>query len=453
MTIRLQQLDYPDDPARLFEPVSAEPWAVWLDSGGAGRYDIIASRPSSTLVTRGDSTWITSPAGEHRSSECPFQLLRHMLNSSKPPDSANIPFMGGAIGYFGYDLARRMERLPEQPSTPDRFADMAFGIYDWALAIDHQERKAWLVALQERISDSHWCELVQRFRHGNQVRAPMPPLRALKRPEGVPDKAHYARAFAAIQRYIHEGDCYQINFARRFQTGVKGNPWPFYRQMRQRSPAPYGGYFNLPWGQLLCNSPEAFLQLCRNEVTTSPIKGTRPRAEPAELDSANLRALIASEKDRAENLMIVDLLRNDLGRSCAYGSIRVDQLFRPASFANVHHLISDISARLRPDEDAISLLQKCFPGGSITGAPKVRAMEIISELETARRGPYCGSLAWIGFDGRMGSNILIRTLLHAEGTAWFWSGGGIVADSDLDQEFAETCHKASVIMDLLMGEA
>ncbi|MBF0255781.1 MAG: aminodeoxychorismate synthase component I, partial [Gammaproteobacteria bacterium] len=373
------------------------------------------------------------------------------------------PLPGSLIGYFGYDLGRQLQALPDgQPNREpngqpdDTFPDLAFGRYDWLIVVDHQTRRTELRADAEVLSDAQWQGLIQQLQASpTQPKEPQPkgqPLHALGPIQASPDWSGYAEAFARVQAYIRDGDCYQINLARRFQAQVSGDAWLAYQQLRQHSPAPFGGYFNLPWGQLLSNSPEAFLRLRAGQVSTSPIKGTRPRSMDTAQDQAALAELQASAKDRAENLMIVDLLRNDLGRSCAYGSIGVDRLFRPASFANVHHLISDISGQLRPGEDALSLLANCFPGGSITGAPKRRAMQIIDQLEPARRGPYCGSLAWIGPDGSMDSNILIRSLMRQGDQAWFWAGGGLVADSVAEEEFAETEQKASVLCQLLQSQ-
>ncbi|OGT93314.1 MAG: aminodeoxychorismate synthase, component I, partial [Gammaproteobacteria bacterium RIFOXYA12_FULL_61_12] len=268
------------------------------------------------------------------------------------------------------------------------------------------------------------------------------PLRARGSIAVAPDRTGYGAAFKTIQGYIRDGHCYQINLARHFRADAEGDPWAGYRRLRGLSPAPYGAFFRMPQGCLLSASPERFLTLKDGRVTTSPIKGTRPRHADPVRDAALAEELRHSAKDRAENLMIVDLLRNDLGRSCRLGSIRVDELFRVDSYATVHHLVSDISGNLGAGEDALSLMRNSFPGGSITGAPKLRAMAIIEELEPARRGPYCGSLAYIGFDGAMDSNILIRTLTHREGRIGFWAGGGIVADSTEQAEFEETEQKA-----------
>lgn len=449
MKLRVHPLDYPQDSADLFERFADDPWAVFLDSAKLDRFDIIAAAPSATLVSRGLLSEISDSSGSRtHSSESPWVLLRQMLGPCQQVPSES-PLPGCLIGYFGYDLARRWEPLSDRHDRADPFPDLAFARYDWLLVVDHQDQQAHLYARADAVSPGRWSALIERLQQAPSASRGKP-LRALGSVQATPDWPNYRTAFARLQTYIRDGDCYQANLARRFQAHVIGDSWQGYRRLRACSPAPFGGYLNLPDGQLLCNSPESFLQLRAGRVSTSPIKGTRPRHLSPERDAAALAELQASSKDRAENLMIVDLLRNDLGRCCAYGSISVDQLFRPASFANVHHLISDISGQLRPDADALDLMASCFPGGSITGAPKRRAMQIIEELEPARRGPYCGSLAYLGPDGRLASNILIRSLTRQADQAWFWAGGGIVADSDAAHEFQETQHKASALLGLLL---
>ena len=219
--------------------------------------------------------------------------------------------------------------------------------------------------------------------------------------------------------------------------------------MRKLSPAPYSAFLNLPQLQILCASPERFLSVKNGQVETRPIKGTRPRSNDAQLDNRLADELRNHPKDRAENLMIVDLLRNDLGRSCAAGSVRTPKLFEVESFANVHHLVSTVRGKLRAGHDAIDVMRDCFPGGSITGAPKQRAMEIIEQLEPNRRGVYCGAIGYIGFDGNMDSNIVIRTLVYSGGTIRCWAGGGLVADSQCEAEYQETLDKAAAMLELL----
>jgi para-aminobenzoate synthetase component 1 len=256
----------------------------------------------------------------------------------------------------------------------------------------------------------------------------------------------YSDAFARIQHYLEEGDCYQVNFAQRFGLDVTGSPWSGYCQLRQHGAGPFSAYINTPHGQIMCTSPERFIRLHHRNVETRPIKGTRRRDKDSDRDHQLRDELVASSKDRAENLMIVDLLRNDLGKSCKTGTVRVPELFAVETFATVHHLVSTVTCELDEAQDALSLLRGCFPGGSITGAPKLRAMEIIEELEPHRRGVYCGSIGYIGFDGAMDSNIVIRTAIHQDGRLYYSAGGGIVRDSSCEDEYQESFDKAAAFL-------
>ena len=278
---------------------------------------------------------------------------------------------------------------------------------------------------------------------------PIGPLRAIAPLRSNLSEAAYTAAFKRVQRYIRAGDCYQVNLAQRFAAPAKGDPWSAYCRLRELNPAPFSAYLKTPFGEVLSSSPERFLSLRHGQVETRPIKGTRPRGANAADDAALRQVLSESEKDRAENLMIVDLLRNDLGRVCRPGSIQVPALFATETYASVHHLVSTVRGELRHDEDAVSLLRACFPGGSITGAPKIRAMQIIEELEPHRRGVYCGAIGYLGFDGAMDTNIAIRTIVHSRGEVRFWAGGGLVFDSDSEQEYRETFDKASRLIELL----
>jgi para-aminobenzoate synthetase component I len=261
--------------------------------------------------------------------------------------------------------------------------------------------------------------------------------------------ARYLEALARIRDYLIAGDCYQVNLAQRFAAPAAGDPWTAYRRLRVLNAAPFGAYLQTPDAHLLCSSPERFLWVRDGRVETRPIKGTRPRATDPDEDARLAESLRLSPKDRAENLMIVDLLRNDLGRVCATGSLQVPGLFEIERFARVHHLVSTVTGRLAAGRTALDLLRAAFPGGSITGAPKRRAMEIIEELEPHRRGVYCGAIGYLGFDGAMDTNIAIRTLIHSDGVVRCWAGGGIVADSDPESEYRETYDKAAPLLDLL----
>ncbi|CAL1241290.1 Aminodeoxychorismate synthase component 1 [Candidatus Methylocalor cossyra] len=451
--VTVEELPYFEDSAALFLPWAERRWAVFLDSGPPhrrqGRYDILAAEPRQTLVTRGPLTEIREGDAITLTPDDPFALVRRALGEQLP-SVPGLPFPGGAIGYFGYDLARRLERLPEWARDGENIPEMAIGIYDWAVVVDHQQRRSWLVGRSGSPSvAARWPHLRQAFSRIQTIGWQRGDFRVLGQVESNLDRAGYGRALARILRYIRDGDCYQVNLAQRFQVATAGHPWFAYQGLRLFNPAPFGAYLNFPAVRVLSSSPERFLKVQDGWVETKPIKGTRPRSPHPAADARQARELASSTKDRAENLMIVDLLRNDLAKTCAPGSVQVPRLFAVESYATVHHLVSTVVGRLAAGRDALDLLRGCFPGGSITGAPKLRAMEIIEELEPHRRGVYCGAIGYIGFDGNMDSNIAIRTLVHSDNSVRFWAGGGIVADSDPEQEYRECYHKAAAIFELL----
>lgn len=435
------------DAAAYYAAIADLPWAIWLDSAGLGRYDILCAQPVATLVTRGRSTEITDATGTRYSTDDPFDLLRQQLGF---PAAAipGVPFAGGALGYWGYDLARRIMTLPALAKDAEGLPDMAVGIYDWAVVLDHQERTAQLVSQQREPATARVLPQIiarlqcsggahhQTFRIHGHITSNF-------------TRAEYEAAFDAVQHYLQEGDCYQVNLAQRYAARASGNALQAYLELRRLSPAPCSAFLNLPQAQVLCASPERFIRVHGSAVETKPIKGTRPRMADALRDAQIASELRYSNKDRAENLIIVDLLRNDLGKSCTPGSVRVPKLFDVESFANVHHMVSTVSGELAGGQDALALLRNCFPGGSVTGAPKQRAMEIIEQLEPQRRGVYCGTIGYIGYDGNMDSNIAIRTLIYSDNQIRFWAGGGIVADSNADAEYQETLDKATAMLELL----
>ena len=363
------------------------------------------------------------------------------------------PFQGGIAGLFGYGLGRAIERLPEPEFDEFAVPDLAVGIYDWVVSFDHGSGRAWIVAHGDdaevavrTVMEALEAPTIML----NSPKSKRMAIRTASRP--LPNhpsllsnftRDEYESAVSRTIEYIRAGDVFQVNLSQRLLTPLGEHPLDLYGRLRACNPAPFGGYFDLGDFAIASASPERFLALSADgQVLTRPIKGTRRRGfNPAE-DFALRDDLQASEKDMAENLMIVDLLRNDLGRVCEYGSVRVERLFEPESYATVHHLVSEVRGQLRNGIGPIELLRATFPGGSVTGAPKIRAMEIIAELERVARGPYCGSLGWIGFDGEMDTSILIRTMTCGRGWVQFPVGGGIVADSDPAREYEETLYKA-----------
>jgi len=436
MSFYSAELPYRVDAASYYAALADLPWAIWLDSCGMARYDIITANPQRTLVLNGESS-----GGD------PFALLRNELGEQADP-VADVPFAGGALGYWGYDLARRLAPLPDIAHDAGQLPIMAVGIYDWALVLDHQQHTARLVSHRRYAETAH---LLPQILSRLQNKPALPPddfrVHGKITSNFTPDS--YAGAFASVHNYLKSGDCYQINLAQRFSVAAGGDALGAYLTLRSLSPAPYSAFLNLPQVQILCASPECFLRVQNGSVETRPIKGTRPRSSDAKQDSQLAEELHNHPKDRAENLMIVDLLRNDLGKSCAPGSVRVPKLFEVESYANVHHLVSTVEGKLAEGRDALDVLRGCFPGGSVTGAPKLRAMQIIEQLEPHRRGIYCGAIGYVGFDGNMDSNIVIRTLVYANNEVLCWAGGGIVADSEVAAEYQETLDKASAMLKLL----
>ncbi|WP_020680002.1 aminodeoxychorismate synthase component I [Marinobacterium rhizophilum] len=445
-------LPYPDDSALLFERLRHLPYPVFLDSGqrglSRGRFDIISAAPRFRVVSHRGRCWKESTEGERIPlGDAPFMALKRIIDAEAHGDGdPDLPFIGGAVGYFAYDLARTLESLPELAQRDIDLPEMQVGIYDWALVIDHEKRLATLVC--------HQAEFLPQLRQLHELLSA-----SQSHPTGsfslnTPfaanmNRQQYGERFRRIIDYIEAGDCYQVNLAQRFSAEFTGDSWRAYRALREVAPTPFAAYLSTPSGDLLSLSPERFIQSCGIEVETKPIKGTRPRGQTASEDIRLAEALRHSPKDRAENLMIVDLLRNDLGKTCSIGSVRVPKLFEVETYANVHHLVSTICGRLDHPGKSLDLLQGCFPGGSITGAPKIRSMEVIEEQEPHRRSAYCGSIGYIGFNGRMDTSICIRTLIATQGQLYCWAGGGIVADSNCDAEYQETFDKVNNLLQTL----
>ncbi|MBU1432293.1 aminodeoxychorismate synthase component I [Myxococcota bacterium] len=397
----------------------------------------------------------------------PFAALRARLAGlSCPIDPRCPPFQGGVAGLLGYELGRYFERLPRAPRPAPLGAPMVLGLYDVVIAWDHAARASWIVstglpAPEGPGRDARAAARAAQIQATLAVTPSIPPFTPAR---GAPWRASaspeaYAQAVQKVIDYIHAGDLFQANLSLAFEAHTEAHPLALYRRLSDLNPAPHSAFMRLPDGALLSASPERFLSVdARGEVRAEPIKGTRPRGSSPEADAAEAAALLASDKDRAENVMIVDLLRNDLSRVCAPGTVAVPQLCALHTFASVHHLISTITGRLSPPNDALDLLAACFPGGSITGAPKIRAMEIITELEGEARGPYCGALIHLGFDGQLDSSLLIRTLVYEDqpdggpARCVVRAGGGIVADSSPAGEHEEAQLKARRLKALLEGE-
>jgi len=482
---KVEIIDFPyrSDAEPIFAAIRHMPDAIWLDSGKPrslyGRFDIITADPEQILNTVGDTTQIIDRNSTTLSKEDPFSLCEQLYLSQKIQDSRlnNYPFVGGLAGYFGYDLGRRFQtenrtftgrptsnpvsdsisKSENEPEKLDTLPDMRIGNYSWALVLNHSSQKAWLF-FRDSCSKSLRDEVKYCLENAPELSELTTKLTPKKHTEKTSNhfeafssslpKNDYFDAIRSINDYIQAGDCYQVNFAQHFSTPFNGDNWELYRYFRRVLPSPFSCFYQ--WGDkgesILSLSPERFLKLSMGQVETKPIKGTMKRGTTVEEDQQNAISLMNSQKNRAENLMIVDLLRNDLGKTCKPGSIRVPKLFALESYPNVHHLVSTVTGTLKQGETPVSLLKGCFPGGSITGAPKKRAMEIIEELEPCQRSVYCGSIGYISTTGRMDTNIAIRTLISDGTKLHCWGGGGIVADSDAENEYQESLDKIKVLI-------
>ncbi|WP_255984622.1 aminodeoxychorismate synthase component I [Vibrio campbellii] len=442
-------LEYANDLAiTLFSRIESQPWAMLLRSASNthidSRFDVLVANPIATLETVAGDTRIKTESQQYLSRQDPFLLLdelqQQLLPNLELGSERNLPFVGGALGYFSYDLGRRVESMPELATKDLQTPDMAVGLYEWALVIDHKLKEACMVG--------HNIEQAWQWLN-SQSPADVEDFKLIGDWQSNMTQASYASRFDRVQEYLLSGDCYQINLAQRFNASYQGSEWQAYTKLEATNQAPFSAFIRMPNSAIISVSPERFLELKDNVIETKPIKGTRPRSQNTELDQANAHNLQTADKDQAENLMIVDLLRNDIGRVASPGSVHVPKLFDIESFPAVHHLVSTIRADLDTQYSAADLLRACFPGGSITGAPKVRAMQIIEELEPHRRSAYCGSIGYISRHGRMDTSITIRTLVAEDNKLYAWAGGGVVADSDCAAEYQETLDKLSKILPAL----
>ncbi len=465
----LEELLPTPNPWEVFQHLQGWAHVLFFDSALAhpalGRYSFLTADPFDWLWSRGQRVWLASEA-RFREPADPFSVLADQLARYRAEPLADLPpFQGGAAGLFSYDLCHHLEQLPRPRFDEFAVPDLAVGFYDWVIAFDHGTERAWLISTgfpettpprRRQRAEQRLAEVKQRLLEHGPPRLACPPRASLRAPRWPIsghtsllsnfDRPGYLAAVRRAIEYVHAGDCFQVNVAQQLLYPQKLAPGELYRRLRERNAATFAGYFDLGEFVIASASPERFLRVVEGEVETRPIKGTRPRGATPQEDQARIDELLHSAKDRAENVMIVDLLRNDLGRVCRYGSVRVPAVCRLESYRYVHHLVSEVRGRLREGLGPVDLLRAAFPGGSVTGAPKIRAMEIIAELEPTARGPYCGSLAYLGFDGGMDSNILIRTFTLGRGWIQFPVGGGIVADSDPELEYEETWHKAEGLL-------
>ena len=467
--VRVQKLDWQLSTTEVFGCFAHLPWAILLDSAGSdhcdAKYDIISFDPLATITSQEGVTQKRHlrPAGDNQApvtdlpqetsnTTDPFSILQAAIAAYFPVQHrCELPFSGGALGTFSYDLGRRIEKLPATAAKDISLPEMNVGLYDWALLFCYQSQTWSLVhyhgeaALKSRLAD-----IESRLSAHRQDETVNKAVFSLSRDwQAQITKDEYRDKFDRVQEYLHSGDCYQINLTQRFEAEYRGDEWQAYLKLRASNKAPFSAFIRLEQHAILSISPERFIKLNGDAIETKPIKGTMARASDIEADRAAAAMLAASEKDRAENLMIVDLLRNDIGKVASPGSVRVPHLFAIESFPAVHHLVSTVTATLALPNTPCDLLRAAFPGGSITGAPKIRAMEIIEELEPSRRSLYCGSIGYISQDRQMDTSITIRTLVAEPPHLYCWAGGGIVADSRVDAEYQESYDKVSKILPIL----
>jgi para-aminobenzoate synthetase component 1 len=457
----------PPGTLQAFEILKDRPYSFFLDSGmdpgRLGRYSFMGSDPFLVMKSRGDEITLLGPGDEQMVSGNPFDVLGELLvKYAIESNPTALPFIGGAVGYLSYDLGRFIEKLPSGAIDDLQLPECCLGFYDTVVIFDHLEGRAFVAA-----TDLPDTGGISRARAQVRLDQLKHDLAASSRPNGDEDLRHiqsaassislrsnfthegYVSAVESVREYIKAGDIFQANISQRFEADMPLPPYELYRRLRQINPAPFASYLNFDDLAVVGASPERFLRVRGDLVETRPIKGTRPRGEDTASDESLARELINSVKDNAEHVMIVDLERNDLGRVCRYGTVKVSELAALERYATVFHLTSTVEGRLRPEKNIIDLLKATFPGGSITGAPKVRAMEIIDELEPTRRSVYTGSIGYIGFDGTLDLNIVIRTILVKDGTAYFQVGGGVVYDSDPEGEYRETLDKAKALIHAL----
>lgn len=443
----------------VFSRIEQAAWSMLLDSASAqdGRYHIMLWQPAWMVTAKHHTVYVTDnrpgaakqPVVKHAAA--PLACVKALMEShfSNQPVRCNnpdlyhqLPFVVGAAGLCGYDLGRYYETLPEHNPSPYLCPDMAIGLFEQSLIADTQTGQLYHCRL------AHIAPLNEQAWYKHKPVAP--PRFCLTGPwQSNLSQQSYTQALRRIHQYIVAGDCYQINMAQRFSAPYQGSEWQAYQRLRETNNTPFSAFIRLEQSCVLSISPERFIAVNDGKVQSKPIKGTRPRFSCAEQDNQSARALLSATKDRAENLMIVDLLRNDLSKHCQPHSVHVPHLFALESYAAVHHMVSTVEGQLCPDACALDLLAGAFPGGSITGAPKIRAMEIIEELEPDRRNIYCGSIMYYGIKQDMDSSITIRTLLAENQQLYCWAGGGIVLDSDELQEYQETLDKVSRILPAL----
>ena len=415
-----------------------------MDEKKLGRYSFISSNPFKVLKYK-------------NTKKNPLDNLQNELNKYKVENNTHLPFIGGAVGYLSYDLGNYIEKLPRTAIDDTNVYDLYFGFYNWVIVIDHLESKTYIATPDLDIEkETNIIKNIEKKINKAEINGIDSICYEEKEVEKTKltsnfTKNEFENAVRKVQDYIRQGDIYQANLTQRFYGKTTLSSYELYRDLRRFSPAPFGAFLNFEDSHILSNSPERFIKCVDRKVETRPIKGTRPRGKNKEEDLRLQEELRNSEKDRAELLMIVDLERNDIGRISKIGTVKVPELFVIEPYANVNHLVATVVGELDDDKDCVDAIKATFPGGSITGAPKIRSMEIIDELEPTKRNVYTGSIGYIGFNGDMDLNIAIRTIIKKDNNVYFQVGGGMTWDSNPADEYQETLDKAQSIMKALRG--
>jgi para-aminobenzoate synthetase component 1 len=422
---------------------------VYLDSASNdhvnNKVSIIAWQPLYSIQTRLNQTEVyRNNQLVERSESDPLEIVETYLNKAELNEDPALSFSGGAIGYFDYELGGRFEHLPAPKEQEIDLPNMAIGIYNKAILVCHETNQIQLIVQHDNINSVH-----EHLLKLSNAETDESTFSLTSDWSANMTQEQYRDKFLQVQQYLQSGDCYQINLAQRFSAKYSGSEWQAYQKLRNQNSAPFSAFMRLEQGAVLSVSPERFIEVKQGIIETKPIKGTKPRSTNESEDKALAESLQHSPKDRAENLMIVDLLRNDISKVAVPGTVNVPKLFDIESFPAVHHLVSTVTAKLAEHSSCFDLLRGAFPGGSITGAPKIRAMEIIHELEPNRRSVYCGAIGYITPSGNMDTNITIRTLVCNQGKIYCWAGGGLVADSTWQSEYQETWDKVNKILPIL----
>lgn len=472
----IKEIDSKIDLLKIFHYSHTLSGSFFLDSAlrnqKTGRYSFIGYDPFLTLMSKGNSILVQDFQGITKKKGNPFSELRTLLSKFHVDNNPEpIPFTCGAVGYFAYDLCHFIEKLPNTAIDDIEFPSMYFNFYDTIIGFDHIENKCYIIShnfnpysrksTEEKIKQASNI-INQRLSVSYEEDTQIKQNRARRKIISNFSKEGYLKAVECAKRYIQAGDIYQVNLSQRFQTQIELSPYEIYRRLRKINPAPFSCYLKFDNKYVISSSPERFLSV-RNlptltdgyknmvirKVQTRPIKGTRPRCGHEDINMKMKRNLLSSKKDDAELTMIVDLERNDLGRVCSYNTIKVLEKKELEEHPTVYHLVATVEGELNSQYDIIDLIKAAFPGGSITGVPKVRAMQIIDELEPTKRSVYTGAIGYLGFNGNIDLNIAIRTFLAKDNHIYFQVGGGIVADSNPKEEYEETLHKARALIDTL----